>query len=64
MKLLEDRRFYVYVYTDPRKDNGPYKYGEYEFEYEPFYVGKGIGNRKNNHLNEATKNLNMKTKLS
>jgi len=35
-----EKKFYVYVYYDPRKP-GKYKYGEYEFDYEPFYVGKG-----------------------
>lgn len=44
MKLLEDKRFYVYICLDPTKP-GKYKYGEYEFGYEPFYVGKGVENR-------------------
>lgn len=52
MNLLEDRRFYVYVYLDPRKP-GKYKYGEYEFNYEPFYVGKGSNNRDFVHLKLA-----------
>ena len=43
--------FYVYVYLDPRKP-GKFKYGEYEFEYEPFYVGKGEGDRFRRHLTE------------
>jgi predicted XRE-type DNA-binding protein len=48
-------KFYVYIYLDPRK-LGKYKYGEYEFDYEPFYIGKGKGNRwkeisgRNNHF--------------
>jgi len=42
-------KFYVYIYLDPRKP-GKYKYGEYEFDYEPFYVGKGLGKRIYRHL--------------
>lgn len=44
MLLLEDRRFYVYVFLDPTKP-GYYKYGKYEFYYCPFYIGKGHGKR-------------------
>lgn len=36
---------YTYVYLDPRKSPP-----------EPFYIGKGSGNRKNDHLNEAKTN--------
>jgi len=44
VKLLEDKRFYVYVFLDPMKP-GECKYGDYMFEYCPFYVGKGKSNR-------------------
>lgn len=37
----EQLGFYVYVYTDPRND-------------QPFYVGKGRGNRAFDHLNDAS----------
>ncbi len=37
--------FYTYIYLDPRKP-GTFIYDNmFEFEYEPFYVGKGKGNR-------------------
>ena len=35
----------VYVCLDPRKP-GIFRYGDLEFEYEPFYVGKGIKGRE------------------
>jgi len=46
---------YVYVYCDVRKE-GKFVYGEYEFKYEPFYVGKGKGYRYRQHLTEAYHN--------
>lgn len=36
--------YYVYCYLDPRKE-GVYVFGEYQFDYEPIYVGKGKGQR-------------------
>lgn len=45
--------YYVYVYLDIRKP-GKYVYGDLEFNYLPFYVGKGKGNRMLEHLHEKT----------
>jgi hypothetical protein len=36
----KENRYYTYIYLDPRKP-GAFSYGEYSFDYEPFYVGKG-----------------------
>jgi hypothetical protein len=55
-------RFYVYVYLDPRKP-GHYKYGEYHFVYEPFYVGKGCDRRVWRHLNENKENPHFNNKI-
>ena len=43
--------FYTYCYLDPRKP-GDYNYGSYHFDYEPFYIGKGKGDRIKVHLRE------------
>lgn len=46
--MKEENRFYNYVYLDPEKP-GKYLYNvgneNFKFDYEPFYVGKGCGNR-------------------
>lgn len=42
-------RYYVYIYLDPISP-GVFRYGNDVFEFEPFYVGKGSGNRMNNHM--------------
>jgi len=54
--------FYVYVYLDPRK-NGEYKYKDHEFDYEPFYVGKGKNDQCLYHLTESTFNFNKGNQL-
>jgi hypothetical protein len=43
---------YVYIYLNPLKP-GVFNYGRFEFNYEPFYIGKGFNNRINWHLKEA-----------
>lgn len=48
--------FYVYVYLDPTKP-GKYVYGEYEFNYEPFYIGEGHGKRMIAHLKGNKSNI-------
>ena len=50
-----EEKYYVYVYLDTRK-KGDFKYGEYHFDYEPFYVGKGKGRRYKRHLNKSNYN--------
>ena len=36
--------YYVYVYLDPRQES-EFKYGEFEFEHMPYYIGKGKDER-------------------
>lgn len=53
--------FYVYAYLDPRKP-GKYIYGRYEFDHEPFYIGKGSLSRHLRHLkNWREKHNKLKT---
>lgn len=44
--------YYVYAYLDPRKP-GSFIFGEYKFNFEPFYIGKGSGERYKMHLYES-----------
>ena len=51
--MENNKIYYNYVYMDPRKP-GDYNYGEYHFDYEPFYVGKGSNGRyKKTHRKEC-----------
>lgn len=42
-------KYYVYALLDPRHP-GVFKYGNYVFNYEPFYIGKGTDERLNVHF--------------
>jgi len=59
MPLLEDRRFYTYIYLNPLKP-GKYTYEGLDrgFLFEPFYVGKGQGRRMYDHVNESKRVTN------
>lgn len=53
------KKYYVYVYLDTRKP-GNYVFGNLNFEFEPFYVGKGKGKRLIQHLYDFNKKSNIK----
>lgn len=54
-EYIKRQLFYVYVYLDTRR-SGSFKYDEFEFEFEPIYVGKGLNKRAWTHILEAKKN--------
>lgn len=58
-----DNIFYVYVYLDPRIP-GKFIYGEYKFDFEPFYVGKGKDSRYKRHLCAYGNNPIKKNKIN
>ena len=49
VKESQNFDFFVYCFVDVRKP-GKFKYFEYEFDYEPFYIGKGSGSRPIRHF--------------
>jgi len=50
-------KYYTYLYLNPLK-KGYYYFGKFKFEYEPFYVGKGKGNRYLEHLKINKRRIN------
>ena len=62
--LDPERRYYVYAILDTRKP-GVYKYGRWKFDYEPFYIGKGKGNRAHTHsLHDRSSNFHKRNKIA
>lgn len=54
--------YYIYVYLDTRK-KGSYSFGDFHFEYEPFYIGKGVNERYLTHLRIANGSRKGKNNL-
>jgi hypothetical protein len=60
--IPEESIFYTYVYLDTRKP-GRFSYGDFiTFFYEPYYVGKGNGDRIFNHLRNSKSSKQNKHK--
>jgi len=55
-RLSEEHLFFIYCMLDSRKP-GKFIYGSFEFEYEPFYIGKGKGDRIKAHFRPSSLNL-------
>jgi hypothetical protein len=46
--IISSKEYYVYIYFFP--EVGEFKYGDYVFNWKPFYVGKGKGDRLFHHM--------------
>jgi hypothetical protein len=56
--MKKENKFYVYAYLDPRKPGQYYFNGlEFCFLFEPFYIGKGNGNRLIHHIRNIKNNI-------
>lgn len=61
---MSNNIYYTYAYLDPRKP-GNFTYGNYQFNYEPFYIGKGHTYRDKMHLwKNGCTNRVMKGKIN
>lgn len=47
-----DKEYYVYIYLDLEK-SGVYEFGDLRLLQEPFYIGKGLGNRYVKHQTDC-----------
>ncbi len=58
-----DNIYFVYCFLDPRKP-GNYKFGDITLDHEPIYIGKGKGNRHQNHYKlYKTRNTRFYSKI-
>ena len=66
--MMNEHIFYTYVYLDTRKSQGNYVYekdgNKFEFEYPPFYIGKGKNKQIDSHLKESFKWSSNRLKLN
>jgi hypothetical protein len=55
-------QYYTYIYLNPLKQ-GEFRFGKILFNYEPFYVGKGKGDRVNVHFKVVDNQNKMKQRI-
>lgn len=60
-KMSRKKEFYVYALLDPRR-RGPFYYGNWKFDFEPFYIGKGKSTRMYEHLRSSGKAKSSKAR--